>query len=198
MGTESKKQVVLPRLNIQYVNVTVRGLTSLIVHNWSEKAKKQMRDKQQKAATMKKEAKDPVADFEGAKYRDAKGRDCVRALFFKNAIVSACRYADDLKMTILRGALFVEGDYLPIKFDHCVMREDMVRVGMGTADMRYRPEYQGWSVDLRVSYNEAVLSADQVLNLIRLAGYSVGICEWRPECSGDYGRFDIELGRKAA
>jgi hypothetical protein len=25
-----------------------------------------------------------------------------------------------------------------------------------------------------------------------VAGYGVGICEWRPECNGQFGRFDIE------
>ena len=197
MASAAKKpgdsKIELPTINTKRVKVRVVGKTPLIVHAWSEKAKRQMRDKQQKKAKMAKEAKDPTADFEGAKYLDAKGRDCVRASFFKNAIVSACRYAEDLKMTVIRGALFVEGDMLPIKFDTCNMREDMVRVGMGTADLRYRPEYIGWSVDLVIEYNSNVLQAEQVLNLVRLAGFSVGICEWRPEKNGDFGRFDIDM-----
>lgn len=190
--TEATK-VELPTINVKRIAVRVVGKTPLITHAWSEKAMKQMRDKQQKRAKMAKEAKDPVADFEGAKYKDAKGRDCVRAAFFKNAIVSACRFAEDLKMTVIRGALFVEGDLLPINFENCVMREDTVRVGMGTADLRYRPEYQGWSVDLVLEYNANVLTSEQVLNLVRLAGFSVGICEWRPEKNGDFGRFDIDM-----
>lgn len=186
-------KIELPTINTKRVAVRVVGKTALIVHAWSEKAKRQMRDKQQKRAKMAKEAKDPNADFEGAKYLDANGKDCVRAAFFKNAIVSACRYAEDLKMTVIRGALFVEGDLLPLKFKSCNMREDMVRVGMGTADLRYRPEYTDWSVDLTIEYNSNVLQAEQVLNLIRLAGFSVGICEWRPEKNGDFGRFDIDM-----
>lgn len=193
MANEKQQtKVVLPKLQIKHAKVTVYGTSPLIVHAWSEKARREMREKQQKLAKMKKEAKDPVADFEGAKYLNAKKQDCVKASFFKNAIVSACRFAEDLKMTIIRGALFVEGDLLPIKYSKCVMREDPVKIGMGTADLRYRPEYQDWSVDLVISYNENVLSADQVHNLLRLAGYSVGICEWRPERNGDYGRFDIQ------
>jgi hypothetical protein len=140
---------------------------------------------------MAKEKKDPVADFKGAKYLNAKGKDCVPAIAFKSAIVSAARYADDMKMTVLRGALFVEGDMIPITFDDCVMREDMVRVGMGTADMRYRPEYQGWKCQLVISYNSSMMSLAQIVNLVKLAGFSVGICEWRPEKDGQFGRFDV-------
>lgn len=198
MAMKKKETIKLPKINIQRVRVTAKQLSPLITHAWSEKARKQMRDKQGKRAKMAKEARDPVADFEGAKYLDAKKRDCVKASFFKNAIVSACRYAEDMKMTVVRGALFVEGDLLPIKHRECVMREDPVIVGMGTADLRYRPEYRDWSVELVISYNANVLSAEQVYNLVRLAGFSVGICEWRPEKNGDFGRFDIELPKKAA
>jgi len=51
--------VTLPPLNIQTVSVTLIGDTPLIVHRWSEKAKKQMLDKQTKKATAGREAKDP-------------------------------------------------------------------------------------------------------------------------------------------
>lgn len=198
------KEIKLPELQIQRLPLRVTGITPLIVHAWSEKAKEQMRLKQQKGAKMAKSAKDPNADFEGAKYRDAKGNECVRALFFKNAIVSAARFADDLKMTVLRGAIFVEGDFLPIqdktgrKAAKSVMREDTVRVGNGVADLRYRPEYADWSVDITIQFNAHVLSAEQVVNLVRLAGFSVGICEWRPERDGHYGRFDVEAISKKA
>lgn len=193
--TESKTtDTKVELLAIKQVSTTIkiRGTSTLITNNWSEKAKKQMRDKQQKLAKTAKEAKDPNADFEGAKYKDEKGRDCVPALAFKNAIVSAARFSDDLKMTVLRGAIFVPGELLPIKYSECTMREDMVRVGMGTADLRYRPEYHDWEIDLPIVFNAHVVSPAQVLNLLKLAGFSVGICEWRPEKNGQHGRFDVE------
>lgn len=191
-ATETKS-LIIPEHNKKRLTMRLVGKTPLIVHAWSEKNKLMMRTKQQKGAKMAKEAKDPNADFLGAKYTDGKGRDCVRASFFKNAIVSACRYADDLKMTVIRGALFVEGDLLPLKFKECNMREDTVRVGMGTADLRYRPEYIDWSVDVSIEFLANVLTAAQIVNLVRLAGFSVGICEWRPEKNGDFGRFDVDL-----
>lgn len=195
--TESKKanddtQVVqIAPIKIVKTTVKVVGTSSLIVHAWSVKAKEQMRMKQQKLAKTAREAKDPEADFQGAKYIDAHGRDCVPALAFKNAIVSAARFSEDMKMTVLRGAIFVAGDLLPIKYENCVMREDTVRVGMGSADLRYRPEYTGWNIDLPIEFNSSVISASQVMNLIKLAGFAVGICEWRPERNGQNGRFDI-------
>jgi hypothetical protein len=99
-------------------------------------------------------------------------------------------------MTIIRGAVFILGDLIPVEAFTCRMREDMVRVGgkgpgTGVADLRYRAEYSPWECQLRIQYNANSLSLGQVLNLTRLAGLSVGLCEWRPEKNGQYGRFDI-------
>jgi hypothetical protein len=187
----SEETIKVPPMKITRIKLKVRGLTSLITHAWSEKAKKQMRDKQTKQGRTAKEAKDPVADFEAAKYR-VNGKDAVPSLAFKNAIVSAARFSDGLKMTVLRGALFIEGDWIAIDFKECRMREDMVRVGMGTADLRYRPEYVDWSCVLPIQFNRDVISAEQIANLVTRAGFSVGICEWRPEKNGQFGRFEVE------
>lgn len=184
--------IKLPELRIERLPLRITGITPLIVHAWGKKALQQMRDKQQKAAKNAREAKKPEEDFEQAKYKHPKtGEDCVRALFFKNAIVSACRFAEDMKMTVLRGAMFVEGDYIPLDYSECNMREDTVRVGQGIADLRYRPEYIDWGCDIVVQYNASVLSPEQVVNLVRIAGFSVGLCEWRPEKDGIYGRFEV-------
>lgn len=71
------------------------------------------------------------------------------------------------------------------------MREDLVRVGMGSADLRYRGQVKNWSMEFIVQWNADVLSAGQVLNLLNTAGFSCGLGEWRPQCSGDKGTFEV-------
>ena len=79
------------------------------------------------------------------------------------------------------------------------MREDVCRVGMGTADLRYRGQFDPWGVKVRVEINTAVISAEQVVNLFALAGFAVGVGEWRPERNGEYGRFRVaEVGELEA
>jgi hypothetical protein len=188
-------KITLPPLRISRIKIAVRGISPLITHAWSEKAKKHIRDKQGMRAKTAKEPKDPVADFEAAKYKarvDGKEIDVIPSLAFKNAIVSAARFSDGVKMTVLRGALFIERDVLPLEYKECVMREDMVRVGMGTADLRYRPEYRDWRVVLPIQFNSDVISAEQIANLVTRAGFGVGVFEWRPEKDGQFGRFEVE------
>jgi hypothetical protein len=199
-----KGQVIfIPRIEVIQTTIEVRGITPLIVHAWSEKAKKEMRDKQMGVASKKKEFKVPENDFNGARYRDLQGRDCAPALAFKNAAVEAGVLAGVFK-TILRKALFVLGDWIPIldqdgqpysdKGTRPVMREDMVRVGQGTADLRYRPMYEKWSCKVPVEFNPRIISAEQLMNLFDNAGYSIGLCEWRPEKDGQFGRFRVRVG----
>jgi hypothetical protein len=198
----SKEETIeLPKLAIKRMAITIIGTSPLIVHAWSEKAKRQMRDKQQGKAKLARGAKDPNEDFESSKYKDSKGRDCIPVFALKKAIVSAATFGNE-KKTHFRGSLFIEPvtrgkdgtDLLPIKFSKCVMREDMCRVGgmTKTADMRYRAEYHDWSARVTFEYNESMISVAQILNLIRIAGFSVGICEWRPEKDGHFGRFTID------
>lgn len=189
--------VQIVRVDRQTTVFPLVGITPLIVHNWSEKAKEEMRSKQTGRAKPKKEFKDPAADFEASKYLLPDGREGVPAIALKSAIVAAARMFDDLTMTELRQAVFVHGEgpdmLVPIKGE-AFMREDMVRVGKGTADLRYRACYPEWRLDLLVTYAPNVVSDERMVALIEAAGVG-GICEWRPSksASGQYGMFALDV-----
>lgn len=139
----------------------------------------------------------------------------------KRAMVDACSFVEGVTKVVARGAFHVNPgqELVPIecvkpskgqskvkKGKHGVeiyenydpqQREDMVRVGgkgpgTGAADLRYRPEYPiGWSIPIEVRYNTKVVSAEQVVNLLNLAGFSIGLGEWRPQKDGDWGMFSV-------
>ena len=96
----------------------------------------------------------------------------------------------------LRGAYFLSsecGELAEIKGSIPEMREDMVRIGLGTADLRYRAEFREWHMDLVLEYNASGnLTLEQILNCVNAGGYSVGLGEWRPEKDGVFGRFHVE------
>ena len=80
-----------------------------------------------------------------------------------------------------------------IHSDTPLMREDMVKVGMGSADMRYRGEFQNWSCVLRIKYNtNGMYRLDQIINMINAGGTVCGVGEWRPERDGQYGLYHVE------
>lgn len=190
-GTGPQLAVSVPRINIQRMLISLIGDSSLISHRWSEKAKKEMLDKQMKLAKMAKQAKDPQKDYEESLYVHPDGGYGFPCVAFKSAAVGACRFVDGVKMTEARGAFHVIGELARIEGEPS-MREDMVRIGMGTADIRYRGEFKQWSTTLTIAYNTAVLSPSEIINLFNLAGFGVGVGEWRPEKDGSYGRFHVE------
>ena len=187
--------IVLPPMKLEVIKITVVGDSALICHAWSSKAKKQMLDKQMKKAVEKRAAKDPEKDYEESLYKHPAGGFGFPSVGFKSAIVSACRFAEGVKMTELRGALHIVGDMVKIEGEPSP-REDMVRVGMGAADIRYRGEFKKWKATLTIQYNASVISTEQVANLLNIAGFGVGVGEWRPERNGSFGRFHV-AGKEA-
>lgn len=181
----------LPPLNIARISVTLVGDTPLIVHRWSEKAKKEMLDKQMKRAKTAKAAKDPQQDFEDSLYKLEDGKFGFPVIGFKAAAVTACTSIGGITKVQARQAFHVEGEYASIEGSAPRMREDMVRIGMGTADIRYRGEFFPWYTTLVIAHNVNVMSAEQILNMLNTAGFGVGVGEWRPEKDGQYGRFHV-------
>ena len=184
---------------VETVQIEVVGTASLICHRWSEKAKKQMLDKQTKAARTAKTAKDPKKDFEESLYAHPDGGYGFPSVAFKAAAVRAGTYSD-MKMTFLRGAFHVSGELVKISGEPS-MREDMVRLPSRVADIRHRGEFKEWSATVPLQVNTSALSVEQLANLFVIAGFAVGVGEWRPERNGQYGRFEvggITAGRVAA
>ena len=202
-------------INIVTTTVRIAGDTPLIMHRWSEKAKRMILEKQmKKTKSSAKEAKNPIEDFiesiywmEGqpSEYTEEAFEEACRngARFgfpvtaIKQATISsAYRNGITKDMASLRGAFFIagEGSELLAEVKGCTptMREDMVRVGMGVADIRFRGEFANWYMDLQVSYNaNGAYTLDQIINLINVGGFSCGIGEWRPEKDGNYGMYHV-------
>lgn len=97
--------------------------------------------------------------------------------------------------TGLRGAFFIDSDengLVEIHSDIPVMREDMVKIGMGGADIRYRGEFRNWWANLTISYTESGgFSLENIVNVINAGGFFCGIGEWRPERDGSFGKYHV-------
>ena len=204
-------------IEIQKVNLRIVGDTPLIMHAWSEKAKRMMLEAQMGLAKgKKKEPKNPVEDFIRSMYWltdmpeemtekafDEAIRNGARFGFpvtaFKQAAISAAYRMGWAKDKVsLRGAFFIDSDengMIEIHSDAPKMREDMVKVGMGTADIRYRGEFANWYADMTISYNmNGNYSLENIMNIINAGGYICGVGEWRPEKDGQYGMFHVANG----
>lgn len=195
--------IELPRLAIETIRIPIIGDSPLITHAWSEKARKMMLDKQMKKAAKGREAKDPWVDFCGALYwidpkPDAptesdieQGRFGFPTIGLKAAAVDACTSVAGMTKVSARQAFHIDGELVEILGPPPALREDIARVGMGVADLRHRPEFSLWGAVLTVKINTSAMSAEQVVGLFDLAGFAVGVGDWRPQRGGPYGRFHV-------
>lgn len=193
-------EVGLQRIRRETAIIHVKGTAPLIVHAWSDKAKRMMLEAQM-GKKVAKEKKDPERDFQSSRYLFSDGSgDGFPIMGFKAATVKGGGriFGKAVKMTELRQnftflADGVASDGAQLARIHAappIMREDMVRVGMGTADIRYRAEYRDWSAILRIQFVPNLIDLESVVALVD-AGGTNGIGEWRPEKNGSFGTYEV-------
>lgn len=225
MATAKQEIIAIRPIEIKKVPLTIVGDTPLIMHAWSEKAKREMLEAQMgKNKVKQKEPKNPVMDFVNSMYWltekpeiDARmsqeeseekylaaiekgARFGFPVTAFKQAAISAAyRMGWSKDKMSLRGAFFIDSDengMIEIKSDAPIMREDMVKIGMGTADIRYRGEFRNWSAEMTISYNaNGQQSLDDIINIINAGGYICGVGEWRPERDGQNGMYHVAVNK---
>lgn len=222
--TEDAVVVQIAKLEKKTVHIKLIGDTPLIMHAWSEKAKRMMLDAQQgKKKGKAKEMRNPVREFIDSMYwlshkpelaDDATEADCQKA--FEDAIAAGAQFgfpvtafkqagnstayrAGWVKNQMgLRSAYFIKpqvGDMVIIHSDPPIMREDMVKLNGGTADLRYRGEFQNWWTEFDIEYCEGFgFDLNALISIIDAGGMACGVGEWRIERDGISGRYHVATG----
>lgn len=202
---ETEPEVALPairqlrRLEDMILVAEIEGVTPVIPHRWSEKAKRQMADKMKAPAGGARAARSPKNPEEEAKdscyWLGDSG--AIPAVSFKASMVGACRFFEGITMTMAKLLFYVEGegaDQLVAITGDPVMREDTPRNSGGVPDLRYRYQFFPWSATLRIHYLPSMIDVDSVLNLLD-AGGKGGVGDWRPaspkSATGTYGQFRV-------
>jgi len=214
-------RIEIPVVNMDLFRCRLVGQTPLIIHAMGEKKRKEMLDSMQpsqKKTTKVRADKDPVKEYFDSMYaldgdpredqentfegiftplhqKDATAIHGVRASGFRLAMVRAAKSCG-AKMTDTRCNMRVNspfGTFLPINFDTVVAGEDAVKLQGNKSDLRYRPYYHGWSVDIELEHMSDIIGPEQIIQLLRIAGRVVGVGEWRNEKGGENGAFDVDL-----
>lgn len=223
MATEKNNVEVIATIKpieVKEARIRIVGDAPLIVHAWSEKAKRMMIEAQQKKTKTKaRPVRRTFEEFVDSMYwlteKPFSDSDDELEELYGAAIANGARFGFPVgaikqaansaayrlgwvknKME-LRGTYFLKteyGEYAEIKGCVPEPREDMVRIGQGSADLRYRGEFKDWYMDCIISYNaNGDMTLEQILNCINAGGYACGIGEWRPERDGTFGMFHVEM-----
>lgn len=183
--------VTIKAPNFKMAEFKIIGTAPLVVHKFSEKARKQIMQTQSEGkranSTRKREPKNFDEVYQGAFHVSKEGWYGFPAGGFRAAMVAACR-ATDLKMTQAKIALFFEADGIDADEGTPLVRingtprkhEGYGRNDDGSVDIRVRPMWEKWEIKLRIKYDGDMLSLESVANLLSRAGLQIGIGEGRP------------------
>jgi hypothetical protein len=187
------------------------GDTPLITHAWSEKARREMLEKQIGAVKATgKEKRNPEQDFQNSLYEMGPGKYGFPAMGIKNCLLSAAHKDKGIARTAVMAALWIKADMVRIRpaLAEAIcdmplirvygtdpeMREDMVKIGSGlnkVANLAYRGQFTHWGMKITGRFNNATLTADTLAFLVQEAGYAQGLGEWRNERRGMFGSFHM-------
>lgn len=85
--------------------------------------------------------------------------------------------------------LLNKGGLVPIKFAEHFIDEKLMSPKKGSPVLVHLNRFSGWSATFTVSYMESVYSAEQIINIINLAGFGIGIGSGR---TSGFGRYHVE------
>lgn len=187
--------IVLPQIRLETVEIPIVGDTSLLTNAWTAEKIDAIEYTQAKKAQRAKAARDPLAEYENAKYHLPDGGVGLPTAAFKRAAVEACRLIDGLPMTEAKVLFHVMGGDLVRIEGEPRMRRDMA---FGSTAKKwtpvYRAEFAPWSCKIQVRYFANKISMEQIVNLFNLAGMG-GVGCWRPGApfgkSGNHGMFHV-------
>ena len=200
--------VELKPIKIKEVEITIKGTTPLIVNNFNEKSKQQILDAQQKKAKTK-ETRNPIEDVMRACYWLTPMPTEFTEESFSNALKEGARFgfpAKGIKASIasgayrngmtkdkvsIYGAFLIPEEFIEINYESVEVREDYVRIAHGGTDVRFRPQFNNWSMTFKIEYNENIYSLEQIINFINLGGFSCGLGEMRMEKGGNFGSYTV-------
>jgi hypothetical protein len=208
--TSKVENLVIPAPNIQHAVVRLVGTAPLVINKFSHKSREKMMATQQAGSTARgkkaREARDFDADFLGAQHISEDGWLGVAAPAFRNAMISACRLVG-FQMTKAKLSVFVDADGIDADDGTPLVRIDgpppekhtaTVRNQTGVCDVRVRPMWRKWAVDLRVTWDADQFTLTDIVNLLDRAGQQVGVGEGRADSKSSagvgWGMFRVERG----
>jgi len=193
-----------------HFEVWIVGSTPLITHAWSEKARREMLQKQVKAVRAGRETRDPQADFVNSLYEMGNNSYGFPSTGVKKCFLSSAHKDKGIPRTTVLASLWIDAKMircrpalagavcdmplLRIYSGSPEMREDMVKIGSGlnkVANLAYRGQFRIWAMKITGRYNPVSINPEVMRMLIAESGVADGLGEWRNSKGGVFGEFHI-------
>lgn len=133
------------------------------------------------------------ADFseEGLKKALVENAPCISAFGLKKSFGEAVVRNEINKYKTKFDAnvnIIARNNLIPIKFTEYFLDEKLMSPKKGSPVLTRLNRFTGWSADITISFLENVYSEEQIISIVNLAGFGLGIGSGR---SSGYGRYKV-------
>jgi hypothetical protein len=189
------KDVVINPLLIATMRAKIVGITPYLSNKMSDKDKQSMLDKQMGKGSEKNKIRDPKQEVENKIHKMSDDKVGIPIVAIKKAMVESAPLLE-MEKKLVRGGLFIvaeDGNLVELKYKKMVVNEAITRdSGISrTPRTTFRPEFRDWSCEFTIKYNAKQVTPDQILNLLKVAGFHIGLGSWRPLTDGNFGTFTV-------
>lgn len=193
--------VQIPAPKTETIEIKIKGTTPLLMEKMDTKVA-EVYDKKKAKQLYKEDTRSEYEKVEDKIHYTEDGNVGFPSAGFLNGMLDVApringKQKFPAKIDIKQGIRFTE-EIVPIDFEEKKVHKAVGRTsgrGKGSPRLIVRPQFNGWSARLRLTYNKEIFSLEQVINLINWAGINCGIGGWRPSCSGTFGTYTVSGGK---
>ena len=204
MKTET---IEIKRIDVKQVTVKIVGDGDLILNKMNDVSARQLTDQRKNKAKDMEVPNEWEQIITAMHWRDGKPTD-----FSEQGLIDAlknnapCLTAFGLKKSfgeaVVRNEIdkfktkfdpsvniIAKGNLIPIKFTEHYIDEKLMSPVRGKPVLVRMNRFSGWSAEFTIQFTENVYSLEQIINIINLAGFGLGIGSGR---TSGYGRYHVE------
>ena len=207
MATKKTEVIELKEINVRNAKITICGDGDLVLNKMNDVSARKLTDERKdKAKTI---SKDNVweeiitalhwydgkpTDFseEGLVKALTENAPCITAFGLRKSFGDAVvrNGIDNYATKFMAGVnLPAKGGLVPITFSEHYIDEKLMSPKKGSPVLVRLNRFSGWKATFDISYVENIYSLEQIVNIINLAGFGIGIGSGR---SSGYGRYHVE------
>jgi len=191
--TKQKLEVKTSPIMVATMKIKIKGESPLLMEKFSDRSRQLLLDAVTGKGKEKRKNRDLKLEVQEKIHKCSNGKPGIPAMAFKRALVEMSPYVEGLDKKRVRGSVYVIGDLVPLKYKKMTVHKTLGRdAGINRAPREiWRPMFDGWSCELNIRYNAAQMTPQQIVELLKLAGFQNGAGGWRPQCGGQFGMFSV-------
>lgn len=207
MAKKQEEFIEIKAIQPKRMTVTIEGDTHLVLNKMNDPTAKALMDQRKdrsKDMTKPNQWESIITslhwrdgkptEFTEESFKDAlkNNAPCITAFGFKKSLGEAVvRNGIDTYSTKFDASVNILNDngLIPIKFTQHFIDEKLMAPKKGAPVLAQLNRFVGWSADIEISYLDKIYSSEQIVNIINLAGFGIGIGSGRRSCGN--GRYHV-------